>query len=234
MWICPECETRNEDGSKYCDCCGMSHMSEETPKVESRFKRLPVDTSRSDSPGDQKSHSYWYTTTNYSQGSIHSAEESKPEESSSLKEKVSNDDEIQLGQQKNSQAYLRRLKWIPLLISVIWILLDYLSDVPDRDSGNILNKIQSGNYQALIIFCAPLIATLFVYVKEIPSFLKKISVFLLGVVASYDCFFLYMWIGRKCTNWTYSNVIGILSIIMIMISLCIGIASAKACSRIQH
>ena len=23
MWTCPECETRNEDNRKYCDCCGL-------------------------------------------------------------------------------------------------------------------------------------------------------------------------------------------------------------------
>ena len=145
--------------------------------------------------------------------------------------------EVTSDSQPQSQEQQGTSKWVPVLISAVWLFIAFMI-CPDDGAVDLQTRIQNGDYQLLLFLAAPVIATLFVCIKGIPGLLRGLAASVLGIISGCDVFFAVYWLDHyvfKGGLLLGESGLGVfLTVILAFISLSVGVAGGLACGRVQE
>ena len=138
-------------------------------------------------------------------------------------------------QQSQAQAQQEGSKWAPVLICAVWLFLAFKMS-RDNGGGDILTRVQNGDYQLLLFVAAPIIAALFVCAKGAPKFLHGLGAVVLGIAAGYNFVVSLYWLDMSVLKMDLvfgSSTVGtILTVLISFIALFVAIAAGGECKKI--
>ena len=226
---------------------GPGPAKQAAPKVDPRYKKEYVDTSRLDVRPDEDTSRKVDPRykKEYIDTSRVNASAGKPPRPAEQKAADRDDRDVRAGgaaegavrpqQQPQAQAQQEGSKWAPVLICAVWLFLAFKMS-RDNGAGDILTRVQSGDYQLLLFVAAPIIAALFVCAKGAPKFLHGLGAVVLGIAAGYNFVVSLYWLDMSVLKMDLvfgSSTVGtILTVLISFIALFVAIAAGGECKKI--
>ena len=203
------------------------------PKVDPKYRKEYVDTRRLDPSPEYKPYANGQATSDRGHGSVQDRHNADQQASDPAKPNIDRGVETQ----PKPQVKTPTSKWVPVLISVVWILLAFQTN-RDMGTNDLMTRIQNADYTLILFLAAPIIATLFVCIKGIPGFLRGLAAFVLGVVSGYNMFMSVYWLDKYVFKFGLllaESGFGIfLTIVLAFISLSVGLVGGAACASVQE